>query len=107
MKSFISSITARLSIFGDKSAFLLIVPFALVLYLIDSSMLVTLLEWLVFAPVLAGIGILVSRLVFPHINLTRLLYKAERGNRAAGAVAGALIVFVGLLLLALVLWAKA
>ncbi len=32
---------------------MLIVPFSLVLYLVDRSMLVTLLEWLAFVPVLA------------------------------------------------------
>lgn len=103
----IRSFLSRFSFLADKSALFLIVPCAVVLYFIDGAMFKTLLQWLVFAPVLAGIAIIVSRVTFPQVNLTLLVKEAEGGNKAAGFVAGALIIFVGLLLLALVTWAKA
>ena len=101
------SFLGRFRALVDKSALFLIIPCAAALYFIDSAMFMTLLQWLVFAPVLAGIAIIVSRVVFPQVHLTDLVTQAREGNRAAGFVAGALIIFVGLLLLALVTWAKA
>ena len=107
MKDLISGFARRIAVFADKSAFLLIGPFSGVLYLVDGAMLVTLVEWLIFAPILAGVGIIVSRLIFPHVPLTVLVKEALQGNLAAGVVAGALIVFVGFLLISLVLWTNA
>ncbi len=107
MLEFILSFLRRFSFLMDKSALFLILPCAIALYFIDPAMFTTLLQWLVFAPVLAGIAIIVSRVTFPQVNLTLLVKEAEGGNKAAGFVAGALIIFVGLLLLALVTWAKA
>lgn len=107
MLEHIYSFFRRFSALVDKSALFLIIPCAFVLWFIDPAMFTTLLQWLVFAPVLAGIAIIVSRITFPQIQLSLLIKQAHEGNRAAGFVAGALILFVGLLLLALVLWAKA
>lgn len=107
MLEFILSFLRRFSFLMDKSALFLILPCAIALYFIDPAMFTTLLQWLVFAPVLAGIAIIVSRITFPQIQLSLLIKQAHEGNRAAGFVAGALILFVGLLVLALVLWAKA
>ncbi|MNH30681.1 hypothetical protein D3C79_909900 [compost metagenome] len=70
-------------------------------------MFATLLQWVVFAPVLAGIAIIVSRVTFPQIELTKLVKEAELENRAAGLVVAAIILFVGITMLSLVLWAKA
>ena len=103
----IRSFLRRFNFLVDKSAIFLIVPCAVMLYFIDVAMFKTLLQWLVFAPVLAGIAIIVSRVTFPQVHLTELVKEAHTGNRAAGFVAGAVIIFVGLLMLALVLWAKA
>lgn len=104
----LSSFFRRFSALADKSAIFLILPCAIILYFIDKAMFATLLQWLVFAPVLAGVAIIVSRVTFPQVPLTKLVEQAyQEGNRAAGFVAGALIVFVGLLILSLVLWAKA
>lgn len=107
MLEHIQSFLRRFSFLVDKSALFLIIPCAVALYFIDVAMFKTLLQWLVFAPMLAGIAIIVSRITFPQVELTKLVKEAEIGNKAAGFVAGALIIFVGLLLLALVMWAKA
>lgn len=97
----------RFSALADKSAWLLIAPALLALFLIDTPMALTLTQWLVFIPVIAGISIIVSRLIFPQVYLGKLIEKAEQDNLAAGIVAGSLIVFVGILVLSLIMWAKA
>lgn len=107
MLEHIQSFLRRFSFLVDKSALFLIIPCAVALYFIDPAMFATLLQWIVFAPMLAGIAIIVSRVTFPQVHLTNLVKEASAGNRASGFVAGATIIFVGLLMLALVLWAKA
>lgn len=107
IQDYLSSLRKRISAIGDKSALVLIAPFIIILFLIDKAMAMTLVQWLVFAPVLAGVAIIVSRIVFPQIHLTSLIRMAEGGNRAAGMVASALLIFVALLVLSLVMWAKA
>lgn len=91
----------------DKSAWMLIIPPLIVLYFVDQAMMQTMLQWMSFAPVLAGVAIIVSRVVFPQIHLTTLVGEAIRGNSAAAIVAASLILFVSLVVLALVIWAKA
>ena len=105
-KSFFGSLAKRLRALGDKSAWLLIVPACALLYYIDTAMTKTLVQWLIFAPVFAGVAIVVSRFVFPQINLTNLIDEAERGNVAAGIVVAGLLVFVAMVLQALVGWAR-
>lgn len=97
----------RLEALIDRSAWLLIIPALIALYLIDPVMLKTLAQWLVFAPVLAGLAIIVSRVAFPQIDLGELVADVRDGNTAAGILAAAVVLFVALLLLALILWAKA
>lgn len=97
----------RLEALIDKSAWLLIIPALIALYFIDPVMLKTLAQWLVFAPVLAGLAIIVSRVVFPQIALGELVEDVREGNIAAGILAAAVVLFVAMLFLALILWAKA
>lgn len=106
LKNFAASLLKRFAAFGDKSAFLLTAPFALALYLLDASLAKTLLQWILFAPVLAGIAIVVSRLTFPHIVLGDHVDSAGRGNVASAIIVASLIGFVAVVVLALVLWAK-
>lgn len=97
----------RLKALLDKSAWLLILPPLLALFFIDTAMLQTLIQWLVFAPVLAGLAIIVSRVVFPQIHLSTLVEQTRQGNTAAGLLASALVLFVAIVIMALVMWAKA
>jgi uncharacterized membrane protein len=92
---------------ADKSAWLMIAPCALAIYFIDEAMFKTLIQWLLFAPILAGVAVIVSRIVFPQINLTDLVTEVKSGNVSAGILSGALVLFVALLVHALVTWAKA
>lgn len=107
MPEFISSFLKRFKVLGDKSAIVLIVPALAALFFIDEAMMKTLVQWLVFAPIIAGVAIMVSRIVFPQINLTRLIEEAHEGNKASAIVAGSLLLFVGLLVYSLVMWTKA
>jgi hypothetical protein len=97
----------RIKALVDTSAWILIAPSLIALFFIDQSMLATLVQWLVFAPVLAGVAVIVSRVVFPQIHLTELVTETIRGNRAAATLAASLVIFVAILVLALVIWARA
>ena len=46
-------------------------------------------------------------MMFPQVELTVLLKEAHGGNRGAGIVVAGLLLFVGILILSLVMWAKA
>ena len=99
---------SRLGAIADKSAWLLMGPSIASLYAIDPALATTLLQWGLFGLVLAGVAIIISRLVFPQIQLTALVESAHgEKNTAAGLVVSAIILFVGLVMLSLVLWAKA
>lgn len=97
----------RIKALVDTSAWILIAPSLIALFYIDQAMLATLVQWLVFAPVLAGVAVIVSRVVFPQIHLTELVTETIKGNRAAAILAASLVIFVAILVLALVIWARA
>lgn len=104
--NFLNSLRIRVAALLDKSAWLLIVPALLVLFFIDAGMVKTLIQWSAYGLVLAGVAVVVSRIVFPQIDLTRLVAEVHLENRAAATLAAALVIFVGLLMLSLVIWAK-
>lgn len=103
----LQSITRRLRALIDKTALLMILPCFILLWFIDEAMTLTVVQWLLVAPIITGLAVIVSRMMFPQINLTRLLEEAHGGNRASGIVVAGLLLFVGLLILSLVTWAKA
>lgn len=105
--SHLQSITKRLRALIDKTALLMILPCFILLWFIDEAMTLTVVQWLLVAPIITGLAVIVSRMMFPQINLTRLLEEAHGGNRASGTVVAGLLLFVGLLILSLVTWAKA
>lgn len=100
------SLLKRFAVFGDKSAFLLTAPFAVALFYVDQALAKTLLQWLLFAPVLAGVAVVVSRIIFPHIDLHEHADSAKSGNIGSGLVVAAIVIFVGLLVIALAGWAR-
>jgi hypothetical protein len=97
----------RLAALIDQSAWLLMLPAAFFLWLADPAMMKTLLQWTSFALVIAGACVIISRVIFPHIELTELVERAvDSRNVAAGIVASAIILFVGILIHSLIYWAK-
>lgn len=103
----IQSIAKRLRALIDKTALLMMLPCIALLWFIDEAMLLTVVQWLLVAPIITGLAVIVSRMMFPQIELTALLREAHGGNRGAGIVVSGLLLFVGLLILSLVMWAKA
>lgn len=103
----LQSIVKRLRALVDKTALLMILPCFIILWFIDKAMTITVVQWLLVAPIITGLAVIVSRMMFPQIELTRLLREAHEGNKASGIVVAGLLLFVGLLILSLVTWAKA
>lgn len=90
----------------DPSVWVLILPAVVFLSTVDAAMIRTLLEWTSYALVLAGLSIVVSRVTFHQIDIGNLIGQVYRGNRAAAAVIASIIIFVGVVFLSLVIWAK-
>lgn len=94
------------SIVLDSQALLLLLPALALLYAIDGPKTLTLLEWMLFAAVIGGFAIQISLTIFPQVKLGELVERAADDPKGAAMVAAALIVFVGMLILSIVLWAK-
>ncbi len=90
----------------DAQALALLLPTLALLYAIDGPKTLTLLEWMLFAAVIGGFAIQISLTIFPQVKLGELVELAADDPKGAATVAAALIVFVGLLVLSIVLWAK-
>ena len=81
----------------DKSAWMLIAPALLVIFFIDPSLAKTLLTWMLFGLVIAGASVIISRIVFPQVDLSAMLAEVrEQNNVGAGVVVAAIILFVAM-----------
>ena len=107
MSQFLQSCYKRIRVLGDKSALFLIVPSVLALWFVDAPLCATIVEWLIVAPLITGLAVMLSRIVFPQVDLGLLVDEAVLENKAAAIVAAGLMIFCGLLIVALMLWAKA
>ncbi len=107
VEHFLERLKPRLVPFGDLTAWVLLIVAAIPLLMIDRPMFVTLIQWTLYALALGGIAVVLSRVLLPHVRLSELLEEARKGNGAAGAVAAAVILFLGILMLSMVLWARA
>ncbi len=105
MKLNLSNARARIGALFDRSAWLLAGLGVLALLLIDPALVGVLVRWSLFAGLLAGVTIIVSRIVFPQIDLSDLVKRTQEGDMPAAVLAAALVVFVGLLFLGVVQWA--
>lgn len=97
----------RLIALFDKSAWLMMLPSLVGLYYYDPALAKTLMQWTLPALSIAGLSIIVSRLIFPQISLDELIADVKDKNVAAGLVVASLILFVGALFIGIVMWAKA
>lgn len=91
----------------DQSAWLLMLPAAALLFWLDAAMMQTIVQWLLVAPILAGLTIIVTRLIFPQVSLSWLVAEVDQGNTAAGILAAALVLCVGIVFIGIALWARA
>lgn len=97
---------ARFAALIDGSAWLLILPFALLWYLIDPIDLKVMVAWLLRLPIVVGVTIIISRIFFPSLKLGSFLEQSRNGNIAAGLVVAGLMVFLGMLIMTAAGWAK-
>lgn len=98
----------RIRAMFDKSAWLLIAPALLAIFFLDPALGRTLVTWSAFGVAIAGVSVIISRVIFPHFDLSDLYDKAVVSRSMPAAILGAAIVlFVGIVMLALVIWAKA
>lgn len=94
------------SVLFDSAATFLFVPALAILYWLDPAKLLTLLEWMLFAAVIAGFTIHISRLLFPQIWLSLYLEKARECAIGAAIVAAAVVLCVGMVFIGLTSWVK-
>lgn len=92
----------------DGSAWLMIMPAMGALFCFDPVLAKTMAQWCLPAVAIAGLAIIVSRVVFPQVHLNDLIDKVVgEQSLPAAVVIAALMLFVGVVFLAIVLWAKA
>jgi hypothetical protein len=96
----------RVKVFSDLSAWFLIAPAFAALWFMDPPTAKALLQWSLFGIVMAGVAVMVSRLVFPDLHLNDFIKRAYNGGIASAIVSAAVILFVGLVFFGLVYWAK-
>lgn len=106
--TFLGKLKARLIPLLDISAWVLLITSAVPMLLLNPAMVVTLITWTAYGIALAGISVMLNRLVLPQIKLDAFLREAlNNGNVAAGIVVAAVLLLLGIFFLGLVLWAKA
>lgn len=106
--TFLCKLKARLIPLLDISAWVLLITSAVPMLLLNPAMVVTLITWTAYGIALAGISVMLNRLVLPQIKLDTFLREAlNNGNVAAGIVVAAVLLLLGIFFLGLVLWAKA
>lgn len=104
---FLARLRKRLAPFLDLTAWVLLIASIVPLLLIDPPMVVTLAQWTAFALALAGVTVVIVRVVLPQVDLSEWLGHARSGNGAAGLVVLAVALIVCFTFMGLVLWAKA
>lgn len=97
----------RLTPFMDLTAWVLLLVSLFPLWLIDSAMVATLVQWAVFGLALAGVSVVICRIILPQVSLSDWLELARGGNTAAGLVVVAVSLTLSITFLAMILWAKA
>lgn len=104
---FLERLKPRLRPFTDLTAWVLLIVSSVPLLFIDRAMFITLVEWTLYAIALAGIAVFLSRVLLPHLRLSLWLERAWTGDRAAAFVASSVILFLAIIFIGMVLWARA
>lgn len=98
----------RLLPFFDLSAWVLVIVALIPLFFIDKAMALTLVQWTLYSLALAGISVVICRVVLPQIDLSEWVQHVKDGDTpgAHWMVVG-IMLFLAITFLGLVLWAKA
>lgn len=102
----VKKIFERLGSLLDKSAWIMMVIGMLILGFSDFELLVTLVKWISFTFIVAGVSIFLSRITFSTIDFKEFLEMVRQGNVAAGLVMGAVVLYVAIVGLSVIIWAK-
>ena len=106
--TFVGKLKARLIPLLDISTWVLLLTSAVPMLLLNPAMVVTLVTWTAYGIALAGISVMLNRLVLPQIKLDTFLREAlDNGNVAAGIVVAAVLLLLGIFFLTLIIlpWA--
>lgn len=106
IETLIATWVSRFAALFDGSAWLLAVPAAAGLWLLDPPMLKTLLQWSLYFSIMAAFVVIISRVAFPQIKMGEFIESAKTGNPAAGMIVSAVIMFVAIVLIAMAVWAR-
>lgn len=90
----------------DQSAWLLLIPVFIMGWFVEPSKVKTIAQWSVLATGLCGLALVLSRIMMPRIKVDGLIGLARTGNNAAGMMILGYQVMLGLIILALCIWAK-
>lgn len=90
----------------DGSAWMTMAPALIALFFIDAPMATTLLQWSLYFLVVVGVALMLSRIAFPHIRLQRFIDGAAKGDVACAIMVFSVVLFVGVLIVSFVLWAR-
>lgn len=107
--AFWARIKKRLRPFLDIGSWILFILTLVPLYLINPPMLVTLVQWTAFAVALAGVAVMLCRVLLPMVDLGELYDRIRngRGDTTDAIVFASVVALLGVLFLGLILWGKA
>ena len=100
-------VKTRLLPFLDLSAWVLVLVALIPLFFIDRAMAMTLIQWTLYGLALAGVSVVISRIVLPQLDLSEWVARARENDPGAPLIIFSIVLFLGLIFLGLVLWAKA
>lgn len=105
-RRFVHRLKKRLLPFLDMSFWVLTIISLVPLWFLDRAMILTLLQWCAFGLALAGVAVVLCRILLPQIDLTAYVREAEKGSVAAALVILGVTLMLSVIFLAMVLWAK-
>jgi hypothetical protein len=106
LNAFWRRIKRRLAPFFDLTAWVLLLVSAVPLAILDPGTVLTLAHWTAYALGLAGIAVVIARLLFPQVHLSEWVEGARNGSLPAALVVLAITILLSTIFLSLVLWAK-
>ena len=104
MKNLITALTQIIKVFHDMRAYVLMIPCGLVLYFTDPVIFQTWIQWGAALPVIAGVMLLLRKIVFNTVDLSAAIDKACETSSGAATVFLGIAIFCSTFLIAATLW---
>lgn len=108
-RAFWARLKKRLIPFGDLTLWILLGLTLIPLAVVNLPMLITLAQWTAFAIALAGVAVLLCRIMLPMVDLGALYEAACDGSMTVpqALVFASTVILLSVLFIGLVLWGKA